>query len=47
MFNCFVVYLAGEPIGIFRTEIAAENFIAMWPFPNATAEGKYIPGLPF
>ena len=47
MFNCFVVYLANEPIGIFRTEIAAENFIAMYPFPNAKLQGAYIPDLPF
>lgn len=47
MFNCFVVYYAG-PVGIFKTEIAAENFIAAMGWGNgATAEGKYIPDLPF
>jgi hypothetical protein len=47
MFNCFVVYLASAPIGIFRTEIAAENFIAALGFENAIAQGAYIPDLPF
>ena len=47
MFNCFVVYLANEPIGIFRTEIAAENFIGAFGWPGAKLQGAYIPGLPF
>lgn len=47
MFNCFVVYVAAAPIGIFRTEIAAENFITALGFSAAKVEGAYIPELPF
>jgi hypothetical protein len=54
MFNCFTVYLGNSPIGIFRTETAAENFIETMGWGEAAlgdgcavARGEHIPGLPF
>jgi hypothetical protein len=54
MDNCFIVLLGNRPVAIFKTEIAAENFLAAMGWGadalgdgQAVIEPHYVFGIPF
>lgn len=54
MYNCYIVYIANRPRGIFHKESDARQYINLlcvsfgaYYSAHSRIEGKYIPDLPF